>query len=415
MQRSPVTVPADRPRGRFRRWAFLPFAALALAVAALTLFQGADPAWASTGDRPSSMWSPNCYVEAGFTNLVELTPTGSGDMKTVTTTSLASNHRVFQSGCRSGRDHVGYSYSVVTGNRIDGYTVRRERADIYHFSRFYSFTLTEFKEVTINLGFSGSPPAAPQLNLWNRSYGSGDAKQPRFVGNNSRPPGQAHFLMEVPLATTEPPADMPRSTAGSTASISMELAPGDYIIEATTEQFVAAGEDLLGVGINLSLTTQTPARLQPAISGLNVTPGSDNLTVRWQLFPASHYRLDWKGPGEDYTPYARNAQISGSDFLHGGFKFNIPNLTRGQQYAVRVTPVKNGQAMFDAASEVTGTPGACFGPDLTAGTSVNSAWTESCTSPTVAYRGAPAYVRYFDFTIPGSDGRQAVTISATGS
>ena len=40
---------------------------------------------------------------------------------------------------------------------------------------------------------------------------------------------------------------------------------------------------------------------------------------------------------------------------------------------------------------------------------------EGCKSSIVQFKGSQAYVRYFDFTISSNDGRQAVSVTATGS
>ena len=120
------------------------------------------------------------------------------------------------------------------------------------------------------------------------------------------------------------------------------------------------------------VSAQRVAEATPTVDGLTVTPGSNNLILRWRLFHgASNYRIQWKRSGQSYSTTTRTALISGWDFMVGGLKFNIPNLNRGTDYTVRVTPVDgDGQDMTDSASEITGTPGSCFGLNLTSGTTV---------------------------------------------
>ena len=83
------------------------------------------------------------------------------------------------------------------------------------------------------------------------------------------------------------------------------------------------------------------------ISGVNVTPGVEELFVSWTAVPhADGYKVQWKSGGESYS-VDRQAVVTGTSYT-------IPSLRWGTDYTVRViaTHPSDGQA----SGEVTGTP-----------------------------------------------------------
>ena len=421
---SPITATPTGPRRRFRRWAFLPLGVLAAFALALALFSGAGPASANHEDeRPADQNSAFC--SNGLVK--ELTLTGSGATKSATTTGLAlSSDRIYQTPCRSGlvRTNRTYHHLVKAGYNSSYY--QNFNVASFHFARFYTFTLTKTSDVTITLDHTGGnrtpqiatdqrsrvPTTTPRLNLW-----GGNA----FANGDTNPPSTSeHPLASAPQYSN--PLDSGYWNPYQQAKLDMvRLGPGTYTVETTTRDHFKQITGLGSVTINLMVSATPAAEATPNIDGLTVTPGSDNLTLRWNLFHgASQYRVQWKSSGQDYSTATRTSLVSGWDFLVGGLRFNIPNLTRNTQYTVRVTPrVKpvegDVQDVADAASEITGTPGACFDSDLTSGTTVQSSWIEGCKSSIVQRRGRQSYVRYFDFSIAPDDGRQEVSVTGTGS
>ena len=437
--RSPTTAPANRLRRRFRRWAFLPLAALALAVAALTLFSGAGPASANhERERPTNQNSASC--SNGLVK--ELTLTGSGHTKTARTNAVQSADNSYSASCRSGlvwRNLTYHHYHPPT--KFQDRRWETIRVTSFHFARFYTFTLTETNDVTITLDHEGGnrtpklsdderskvPTTTPRLNLWRGNAFADGGTTPHGV-TKTLPDGRKVY--EHPLASAPQysnPLDSGYWNPYKQAKIDMQLGPGTYTVETTTRDHFKKISDLSGVTINLMVSAvpaprskvdaEAEADAVRTVDGLTVTPGSNNLTLRWRLFHgASHYRVQWKSSGQSYSTTTRTALISGWDFMVGGLKFNIPHLSRGTTYTMRVTPVdSDGQDMTNSASEVTGTPGSCFGSELTSRTTVQSSWVEGCRSSIVRFKGSPPYVRYFDFTITQAQGRQAVSFRATGS
>ena len=95
--------------------------------------------------------------------------------------------------------------------------------------------------------------------------------------------------------------------------------------------------------------TQIPAPAQ--VAGVTVTPGDGQLAVTWNAATdADGYKVQWKSGSESYHS-SRQATLAASARSH-----DIPNLTNGTTYTVRVIATRANAPDGAPSDEATGTP-----------------------------------------------------------
>ena len=113
----------------------------------------------------------------------------------------------------------------------------------------------------------------------------------------------------------------------------------------------------------------TPKAATPGrVSGVNVTPGVQSLTVSWNsVTNASGYRVQWKSESQSYNETNRQLTVSGSTTTR-----TITGLTAGTEHTIRVTATRANADNGPPSNEVPGTPSAAApgrvsGVDVTPG------------------------------------------------
>ena len=159
-------------------------------------------------------------------------------------------------------------------------------------------------------------------------------------------------------------------------------------------RIVAVNDDGPGTPVDVSGTPMAIPGPPRAVGAFSVDGG---LLVSWGApwnggSPITEYRVQWKGPGEDYDHSERQAVLTDLDNLN----HQITGLTNGDVYTVRVVAANvNGDSR---TSEVSGTPAAAPGAprSLAAATSASG-------GPLVSY-----HIR-LSWQAPGETGASPIT------
>lgn len=95
---------------------------------------------------------------------------------------------------------------------------------------------------------------------------------------------------------------------------------------------------------------QKPA--PPAVTGVRVVPGPEQLEVSWEAIPDTDgYKVQWKSGGETYD-VSRQAEVVGGDTVN----HTITGLASGTEYMVRLIATKENADDGPPSEEVAGTP-----------------------------------------------------------
>ena len=99
--------------------------------------------------------------------------------------------------------------------------------------------------------------------------------------------------------------------------------------------------------------TGIPNAMRPAqVTGVEITPGVEQLEVLWAEVSNAHgYKVQWKSGTEAYGD-ARQTSITGGDTV----SYSITGLTAGTEYTFRVIATSEHAEDGSPSSEVTGTP-----------------------------------------------------------
>ena len=152
---------------------------------------------------------------------------------------------------------------------------------------------------------------------------------------------------------SEPNGHLPSANSGNTLNLTIEGLESDKVYQVRASYDKAFPEDW-------RTTNSEYAPGDPAVpsepTDVSLTAGKGSLTVSWDSpndmggSIITRYRVDWKGPGQGYSE--TRSYLETDDDLRS---YEIPNLTKGVLYTVRVR-AGNSQG-FGPGSEVSGSPG----------------------------------------------------------
>ena len=108
-----------------------------------------------------------------------------------------------------------------------------------------------------------------------------------------------------------------------------------------------AGNDAAGL-TNRAVTNNTPLANQ--VTGVEVTPGVEQLAVRWDaLAGATGYKVQWKSGTQSYDPATREVEVRTT-------RYTLPLMTPGTAYTLQVIATLSGDSDGPPSREATGTP-----------------------------------------------------------
>ena len=154
------------------------------------------------------------------------------------------------------------------------------------------------------------------------------------------------YLDDNPLLGGELPLDPMNNTSVS----NLDIRNTSICVPGTIE-FREWLDGLSLFGDNGNICGEEPATLLEQVTGVNVTPGVQSLSVSWNAAAdADGYKVQWKSGAQNFDSTRQHTVTSGSTTT-----YTIPNLTAGTEYTVRVIAIVS-DTESRPSDPATGTP-----------------------------------------------------------